>query len=160
MSCPATSRCASARLQRSALGLDPSVDRPAADDLEEAAEILNTARKVDDPRRRGLQRRARRADRRRRQLKAPIVHAMRGKEFIEYDNPYDVGMTGLLGFSSGYHAMMGCDALLMLGTDFPYQQFYPKDARIIQVDGAANRSAAARRSPSGSSAREGHACRR
>jgi pyruvate dehydrogenase (quinone) len=48
---------------------------------------------------------------------------MRGKEFIEYDNPYDVGMTGLLGFSSGYHAMMGCDALLMLGTDFPYQQF-------------------------------------
>jgi pyruvate dehydrogenase (quinone) len=67
-------------------------------------------------------------------LKAPVVHAMRGKEFIEYDNPYDVGMTGLLGFSSGYHAMMSCDALLMLGTDFPYQQFYPKDAKIIQVD--------------------------
>lgn len=67
-------------------------------------------------------------------LQAPIVHAMRGKEFIEYDNPYDVGMTGLLGFSSGYHAMMNCDALLMLGTDFPYQQFYPKDARILQVD--------------------------
>ncbi len=67
-------------------------------------------------------------------LKAPIVHAMRGKEFIEYDNPYDVGMTGLLGFSSGYHAMMNCDGLLMLGTDFPYQQFYPKDATIIQVD--------------------------
>jgi pyruvate dehydrogenase (quinone) len=67
-------------------------------------------------------------------LKAPVVHAMRGKEFIEYDNPYDVGMTGLLGFSSGYHAMMNCDALLMLGTDFPYQQFYPKNARIIQVD--------------------------
>src|SRR5271170_6768225 len=59
---------------------------------------------------------------------------MRGKEFIEYDNPYDVGMTGLLGFSSGYHAMMNCDTLLMLGTDFPYQQFYPKDATIIQVD--------------------------
>ena len=67
-------------------------------------------------------------------LKAPIVHALRGKEFIEYDNPFDVGMTGLLGFSSGYHAMMNCDALLMLGTDFPYQQFYPKDAKIIQVD--------------------------
>ena len=67
-------------------------------------------------------------------LKAPIVHAMRGKEFIEYDNPYDVGMTGLLGFSSGYHAMMDCDALLMLGTDFPYQQFYPKDAKVVQVD--------------------------
>jgi pyruvate dehydrogenase (quinone) len=67
-------------------------------------------------------------------LKAPIVHAMRGKEFIEYDNPYDVGMTGLLGFSSGYHAMMNCDALLMLGTDFPYPQFFPKKAKILQVD--------------------------
>ncbi|MGD0823295.1 MAG: ubiquinone-dependent pyruvate dehydrogenase [Terriglobales bacterium] len=67
-------------------------------------------------------------------LKAPIVHAMRGKEFVEYDNPFDVGMTGLLGFSSGYHAMMNCDTLLMLGTDFPYQQFFPKHATIIQVD--------------------------
>ena len=67
-------------------------------------------------------------------LQAPIVHAMRGKEFVEYDNPYDVGMTGLLGFASGYHAMMNCDTLLMLGTDFPYQQFYPKNARILQID--------------------------
>ena len=67
-------------------------------------------------------------------LKAPIVHALRGKEFVEYDNPFSVGMTGLLGFSSGYHAMMNCDTLLMLGTDFPYQQFYPPDATIIQID--------------------------
>ena len=67
-------------------------------------------------------------------LNAPIVHAMRGKEFIEYDNPFDVGMTGLLGFSSGYHAMMNCDVLLMIGTDFPYQQFFPKDATIVQID--------------------------
>jgi pyruvate dehydrogenase (quinone) len=67
-------------------------------------------------------------------LKSPIVHAMRGKEFIEYDNPFDVGMTGLLGFSSGYHAMMNCDVLLMIGTDFPYQQFFPKDATIVQID--------------------------
>jgi pyruvate dehydrogenase (quinone) len=67
-------------------------------------------------------------------LKAPIVHALRGKEFIEYRNPYDVGMTGLLGFSSGYHAMMACDLLLMIGTDFPYQQFFPKDATIVQID--------------------------
>jgi pyruvate dehydrogenase (quinone) len=66
--------------------------------------------------------------------KAPIVHALRGKEFIEYDNPFDVGMTGLLGFSSGYHAMMSCDTLLMLGTDFPYQQFFPEKATIIQID--------------------------
>jgi len=67
-------------------------------------------------------------------LQAPIVHALRGKEFIEYENPFDVGMTGLLGFSSGYHAMMNCDVLLMIGTDFPYQQFFPKDATIVQID--------------------------
>jgi pyruvate dehydrogenase (quinone) len=67
-------------------------------------------------------------------LQAPIVHAMRGKEFIEYENPYDVGMTGLLGFSSGYYAMMNSDLLLMLGTDFPYQQFYPPHAYVVQVD--------------------------
>ena len=67
-------------------------------------------------------------------LQAPIVHTMRGKEVIEYDNPFDVGMTGLLGFSSGYYAMMSCAVLLMIGTDFPYQEFYPKDATIIQID--------------------------
>jgi pyruvate dehydrogenase (quinone) len=67
-------------------------------------------------------------------LRAPIVHAMRGKEFIEYDNPFDVGMTGLLGFSSGYHAMMSCDVLVMLGTDFPYRQFLPTEATIVQID--------------------------
>ena len=67
-------------------------------------------------------------------LNAPIVHALRGKEFIEYDNPFDVGMTGLLGFSSGYFAMMNCNALLMIGTDFPYQQFFPKRATVIQID--------------------------
>jgi pyruvate dehydrogenase (quinone) len=67
-------------------------------------------------------------------LNAPIVHAMRGKEYIEYDNPFDVGMTGLLGFSSGYHAMMNCDLLLMIGTDFPYQQFFPEDATVVQID--------------------------
>lgn len=67
-------------------------------------------------------------------LKAPVVHALGGKEFIEYDNPYDVGMTGLIGFSSGYHAMQNCDTLLMLGTDFPYRQFYPEGARVAQVD--------------------------
>lgn len=67
-------------------------------------------------------------------LQAPIVHALRGKEYIEYDNPYDVGMTGLLGFASGYKAIDEADVLLMLGTDFPYQQFYPEKATVIQVD--------------------------
>jgi pyruvate dehydrogenase (quinone) len=67
-------------------------------------------------------------------LKSPIVHALGGKEHVEYENPYDVGMTGLIGFSSGYHAMMNCEMLLMLGTDFPYRQFYPPKAKIAQVD--------------------------
>jgi pyruvate dehydrogenase (quinone) len=67
-------------------------------------------------------------------LQAPIVHALRGKEYLEYENPYDVGMTGLLGFASGYKAIKEADVLLMLGTDFPYRQFYPEDATIIQVD--------------------------
>ncbi len=69
-------------------------------------------------------------------LKAPMVHSMRGKEHVEWDNPFDVGMTGLIGFSSGYYAMLDCDVLLMLGTDFPYRQFYPSGSgvRIAQVD--------------------------
>ena len=67
-------------------------------------------------------------------LQAPVVHALRGKEFIEYNNPFDVGMTGLLGFSSGYVAIMNSEVLLMIGTDFPYQEFYPKDATIVQID--------------------------
>ena len=67
-------------------------------------------------------------------LKSPIVHALGGKEHVEYDNPYDVGMTGFIGFSSGYAAMHACDVLLMLGTDFPYKQFLPTEAKIAQVD--------------------------
>jgi pyruvate dehydrogenase (quinone) len=69
-------------------------------------------------------------------LKAPMVHALRGKEHVEWENPYDVGMTGLIGFSSGYYAMLDCDVLLMLGTDFPYRQFYPQGSgvRIVQID--------------------------
>jgi pyruvate dehydrogenase (quinone) len=67
-------------------------------------------------------------------LKSPVVHALGGKEHVEYDNPYDVGMTGFIGFSSGYAAMHACDVLLMLGTDFPYKQFFPTDCQIAQVD--------------------------
>jgi pyruvate dehydrogenase (quinone) len=67
-------------------------------------------------------------------LKSPVVHSLRGKEHVEYDNPFDVGMTGLVGFASGYRAMKNCDALLMLGTDFPYRQFFPDRARIAQID--------------------------
>jgi len=67
-------------------------------------------------------------------LQAPIVHTMRGKDVVEFDNPYDVGMTGLLGFSSGYRAMEHCDALLILGADLPYREFYPQGVPVVQVD--------------------------
>ena len=76
-------------------------------------------------------------------LKAPVVHALRGKEHVEWDNPFDVGMTGLIGFSSGYQAMENADTLIMLGTDFPYRPFYPTQARIVQID--TNPSALGRR---------------
>ncbi|MBA2656703.1 MAG: ubiquinone-dependent pyruvate dehydrogenase [Tatlockia sp.] len=67
-------------------------------------------------------------------LCAPIVHSLRGKAFVEYDNPFDVGMTGFIGFSSGYFAMEACDTLILLGTSFPYRQFYPSKPEIIQID--------------------------
>ncbi len=67
-------------------------------------------------------------------LKSPMVHALRGKEYVEYHNPYDVGMTGFIGFASGYYAMEDCEVLLLLGTSFPYRQFYPAHAKIIQID--------------------------
>ena len=119
-------------------GLLPSapVVAPAPDDLERLAALLNEGKRVtilcgsgcagahDELLSLGER------------LQAPMVHALRGKEHVEWDNPYDVGMTGLIGFSSGYYAMCDCDVLLMLGTDFPYRQFYPDGTkvRIAQVD--------------------------
>ncbi|MET9220140.1 pyruvate dehydrogenase [Streptomyces sp. NPDC088197] len=67
-------------------------------------------------------------------VKAPVGHALRGKEWIQYDNPYDVGMSGLLGYGAAYEAMHECDLLILLGTDFPYNAFLPDDVTIVQVD--------------------------
>jgi thiamine pyrophosphate-dependent acetolactate synthase large subunit-like protein len=116
------------------LGDPLSIMRASESDIKSAAEILNSAKKVTILGGIGCAGAHGELLALAEKLQAPIVHALRGKEFIEYDNPYDVGMTGLLGFSSGYHAMMGCDVLLMLGTDFPYTQFFPEKAKIIQVD--------------------------
>jgi pyruvate dehydrogenase (quinone) len=111
-----------------------SVIRPSDDALAAAAEVLNAAERVTILAGAGCQGAHDEVIAVAGTLRAPVVHALRGKEFIEYDNPYDVGMTGLLGFSSGYRAMEHCDALLMLGTDFPYRPFYPEHARVVQVD--------------------------
>jgi pyruvate dehydrogenase (quinone) len=111
-----------------------SVIRPADEALVSAAEVLNAAERVTILAGAGCRGAHDELIALAGALQAPVVHAMRGKEFVEYDNPYDVGMTGLLGFTSGYRAMEHCDALLMLGTDFPYRPFYPEHARVVQVD--------------------------
>ncbi|CAJ1501124.1 ubiquinone-dependent pyruvate dehydrogenase [[Mycobacterium] kokjensenii] len=111
-----------------------SVCHPAGHALRAAADILNAGTRITILAGAGVAGAHDRVIDVARTLQAPIVHALRGKEHIEYDNPYDVGMTGLLGFASGYKAIGEADVLLMLGTDFPYQQFYPEHARIIQVD--------------------------
>jgi pyruvate dehydrogenase (quinone) len=67
-------------------------------------------------------------------LKAPMAHTSRGKDFVEYDNPYNVGMTGIIGAAAGYRAILGCDVLLLLGADFAWSQFYPDKATIVQID--------------------------
>ena len=108
--------------------------RPSDNEIAELAKILNTSKRITILGGAGCAGAHMELIELAGKLKAPIVHAMRGKEFIEYDNPFDVGMTGLLGFSSGYHAMMNCNVLLMIGTDFPYQQFFPRDATIVQID--------------------------
>jgi pyruvate dehydrogenase (quinone) len=112
----------------------PSVVTPAGEDIDRLAELLDSSSAVtllcgsgcagahDEV--------VALAD----ALAAPVVHALRGKEHVEWDNPFDVGMTGLIGFSSGYHAMLNCDTLVMLGTDFPYRNFYPGKAKVVQVD--------------------------
>ena len=107
---------------------------PSADEIAALAKILNSSKKTTILTGAGCAGAHQELIELAAKLKSPIVHALRGKEFVEYDNPYDVGMTGLLGFSSGYHAMMNCDTLLMLGTDFPYRQFYPQNATIVQID--------------------------
>jgi len=67
-------------------------------------------------------------------LKAPVARTSRAKDFLEHDNPFDVGMTGVFGTDGGYHTLMSCDTLLLLGCDFAWRQFYPSKATIIQID--------------------------
>jgi len=107
---------------------------PSGDALKRAAEILNSASRVAILAGAGCAGAHAELLRFAGALQAPVVHALRGKEHVEFDNPFDVGMTGLLGFSSGYAAMKHADALVILGSDFPYPQFFPKDAKVIQVD--------------------------
>jgi pyruvate dehydrogenase (quinone) len=112
----------------------PAIVRPDEASLAAAAEVLNAAGRVTILAGAGCAGARDQLIGLAEALKAPVLHALRGKEFVEYDNPYDVGMTGLIGFGSGYRAMEHCDALIMLGTDFPYRQFYPADVPVVQVE--------------------------
>ncbi len=112
----------------------PTVSRPRDVDLDQLADLLNGSSKTTLFCGRGCAGAHAPLMRLAEALQSPIVHSLGGKEHVEWDNPYDVGMTGLIGFASGYRAMMDCDTLLMLGTDFPYRQFFPTDAAIAQVD--------------------------
>jgi len=114
----------------------PPVVTPRKQDLEQLAALLNGKTRVTILCGAGCQGAHNELLALGERLKAPMVHTMRGKEYVEWENPYDVGMTGLIGFSSGYYAMLDCDVLLMLGTDFPYRQFYPQGSgvHIAQVD--------------------------
>ncbi|MGX1227651.1 thiamine pyrophosphate-dependent acetolactate synthase large subunit-like protein [Bradyrhizobium japonicum] len=107
---------------------------PQADELKALADLLNRAERITLFCGRGCAGAHAPLMQLAEALKSPIVHALGGKEHVEYDNPYDVGMTGFIGFSSGYAAMHACDALVMLGTDFPYKQFFPTDAQVAQID--------------------------
>jgi pyruvate dehydrogenase (quinone) len=111
----------------------PTVTPPARD-IERLAHLLNNGRKVTLLCGAGCQGSRAEIIQLAERLKSPIVHTLRGKEHLEFDNPFDVGMTGLVGFASGYKAMMSCDTLLVLGADFPYRQFFPQHAKIAQVD--------------------------
>ena len=116
------------------LFLNRPVTRPADADLQQLAALINQSKKVTLLCGAGcagahdalLDLAAK--------IGAPTVHALRGKEHVQYDNPYDVGMTGLIGIASGNHAVQESDLLLMLGTDFPYKEWYPTDSKIVQVD--------------------------
>src|ERR1700677_3336152 len=131
-------QAASAAPVPNAAGLLPArpIVTPAREDLERLAALLNGDGRVTLLCGSGCQGAHQELLAVGERLQAPMVHALRGKEHVEWENPYDVGMTGLIGFSSGYYAMRDCDILLMLGTDFHYRQFYPeeKGVRIAQID--------------------------
>lgn len=120
-------------LTRSILTCRPRV-RPCEEDLSRLAQVLDSAKRValfcgfgcaeahDEV--------IALADK----LKAPVGCAYRGKPYIAYDNPFEVGMSGLLGYGAAYDAMHECDVLLLLGTNFPYEKFLPTKPLIAQVD--------------------------
>lgn len=107
---------------------------PNDDELDEIADILNAGSKITIYAGSGCENALEEIKQVAEKLKAPVAHTSRAKSFLEHDNPYNVGMTGLLGSEAGYKAILDCDTLLMLGADFAWRQFYPDHAKIVQID--------------------------
>ena len=114
--------------------LPDSVIRPSDRQLDEIAELLNDSSAITIYAGAGSQGAHDEIVATAARLQAPMAHTSRGKDFVEYNNPYNVGMTGIIGGVAGYQAILGCDVLLLLGTDFAWPQFYPGKAKIIQID--------------------------
>jgi pyruvate dehydrogenase (quinone) len=112
----------------------PPFVRPSDADLDEIATILNDSEAITIYAGAGCADAHDEVVATAARLKAPMAHTSRGKDFVEYDNPYNVGMTGMIGGAAGYHAILDCDVLLLLGADFAWPQFYPDRATIIQID--------------------------
>jgi pyruvate dehydrogenase (quinone) len=108
--------------------------RPNDDEIADIAKILNAGKKVTIYAGSGCEDALTEIIAVAEQLKAPIAHTSRGKSFLEHNNPYNVGMTGILGNEAGYKAVLDCDTLLLLGADFAWRQFYPDKAKIVQID--------------------------
>src|ERR1700675_3028157 len=118
---------------RSLVTKRPSI-RPSEKDLAQLADLINSARKVALFGGIGCENAHDEVVALAEKVKAPVGHTYRGKPFVEYNNPYDVGMTGLIGFGMAYEAIHECDLLLLLGTDFPYDKFLPTKCKIAQID--------------------------
>jgi pyruvate dehydrogenase (quinone) len=118
---------------RSLTGRRPTV-RPGEEELARLADLINSSKKVALFCGIGCAEAHDEVVALAEKLKSPVGHSYRGKSFVEYDNPFDVGMSGLLGFGAAYKAMHECDLLLLLGTDFPYDKFLPTKPKIAQVD--------------------------
>lgn len=108
--------------------------RPSDTDIARLADLINDAKRVTMFCGYGCQNARVELRQLAEKLNAPVGHAYRGKQFVEFDNPFDVGMSGLLGWGAAYKAMHECDLLLLLGTDFPYPQFLPDGPKVAQVD--------------------------
>src|SRR4051812_4367346 len=117
-----------------AVHVSEPVVRPSDHDLDEIAAILNKGGDIAIYGGSGCQGAREEILAVAEKLKAPVAHTSRAKDFLEFDNPFNIGMTGMLGNEAGYHALLNCDTLLLLGADFAWRQFYPSKAKIVQVD--------------------------